>query len=44
MDISIIVPLLNEEESLTELSNWIDKVCNTHKLSYELIYIDDGRG
>jgi len=42
MDISIIVPLLNEEESLTELSNWIDKVCNTHKLSYELIYIDDG--
>jgi glycosyltransferase involved in cell wall biosynthesis len=42
MDISIIVPLLNEEESLSELTSWIKKVCSVHKLSYELIYIDDG--
>lgn len=42
MDISIIVPLLNEEESITELSNWIDKVCSKHQLSYELVFIDDG--
>ena len=40
--LSIIVPLFNEEESLQELSNWIDKVANDNKISYELIFIDDG--
>ena len=40
--LSIIIPLFNEEESLQELSNWIDKVANNNKISYELIFIDDG--
>jgi len=42
MDISIVVPLLNEEESLKELAVWIDRVMAVHQLSYELIFIDDG--
>lgn len=41
-DISIVVPLLNEEESLGELTAWIDKVCNTSSYSYEVIFVDDG--
>ena len=42
MDISIVVPVFNEEESLPELSDWIDKVCEQESLSYEVIFIDDG--
>ena len=42
MDLSIIIPLLNEEESLPELHNWILKVLSSHNLSYEVIFIDDG--
>lgn len=42
MDISIVVPLLNEAESLPELILWIDKVMKQHKFSYEVILIDDG--
>ncbi len=42
MDISLVIPLLNEVESLQELSDWIDKVMSENKLSYELILIDDG--
>lgn len=42
MNISIVIPLLNEEESLLELHNWIVKVMNTHQYSYEIIFIDDG--
>jgi glycosyltransferase involved in cell wall biosynthesis len=42
MDISIIVPLLNEDESLGELAAWIDKVMLANKFSYEVIMIDDG--
>lgn len=42
MDISIIVPLLNEAESLPELAAWIDRVCMDHQFSYEIIFIDDG--
>src|SRR3954470_7565093 len=42
MDISIVIPLLNEEESLPELANWIQKVCEANSFSYELIFIDDG--
>src|SRR4051812_36053070 len=42
LDISIVIPLYNEEESLPELVAWIDRVCNEHKFSYEVIMIDDG--
>jgi glycosyltransferase involved in cell wall biosynthesis len=42
MDISVVVPVLNEEESLKELSSWIEKVCTLNKLTYEVIFIDDG--
>ena len=42
MNISIVIPLLNEEESLPELCGWIDRVMNEHTFSYELILIDDG--
>lgn len=42
MDISIVVPLLNEEESLPELTEWIDRVMVANHYTYELIFIDDG--
>ena len=42
MDISIIIPLLNEEASLNELHQWISKVMKSNAYSYELIFIDDG--
>ncbi len=42
MDISVIVPLLNESESLPELFPWIDKVMKANSFSYEIIAIDDG--
>ncbi len=42
MDISIVVPLYNEEDSIYELASWIDKVLTESNLSYELILIDDG--
>ncbi|MBK6521326.1 MAG: glycosyltransferase family 2 protein [Bacteroidia bacterium] len=42
MDISVIIPLLNEEESLPELHEWIVKVMTENKFSYEIIFIDDG--
>ena len=42
MDISVIIPLFNEEESLPELCAWIEKVMNENNLSYEVILIDDG--
>lgn len=41
-DISIVVPLYNEDESLPELAEWIEKVCGEHGYSYEVIMIDDG--
>lgn len=41
-DISIVIPLFNEEESLPELTDWIEKVCSEHGYSYEVIMIDDG--
>jgi glycosyltransferase involved in cell wall biosynthesis len=41
-DVSIVIPLLNEAESLPELHSWIKKVMNDHHLSYEVIFIDDG--
>ena len=42
MDISIIIPLYNEEESLPELHAWIDRVMNAHGFSYEIIFVNDG--
>ena len=42
MDISVIVPAFNEDESIPELASWIEKVCASNKLSYEIIFIDDG--
>jgi glycosyltransferase involved in cell wall biosynthesis len=42
LDISIVIPLLNEEESLKELTDWIGKVMHDHNFSYEVIYVDDG--
>lgn len=42
MDISVVIPLLNEEESLPELSAWIERVMSEHNFSYEIIFIDDG--
>ena len=42
MNLSIIIPLLNEQESLTELHQWIVKVMTTNNYSYEVIFIDDG--
>ncbi len=42
MDISIVIPLLNEEESLPELAAWIREVMEQHDFSYEIIFVDDG--
>jgi glycosyltransferase involved in cell wall biosynthesis len=41
-DISIVIPLYNEEESLPELVAWIERVCVAHSFRYEVIMIDDG--
>src|SRR5215207_546398 len=42
MDLSIIIPLKDEEESLPELADWIKRVCDQHQYSYEIIMVDDG--
>lgn len=42
MDISVVVPLYNEEESLPELASWIKKVMDENQFSYEIVMIDDG--
>ena len=42
MDISLVIPLKDEEESLPELSEWINRVMNTNNYSYEIIFVDDG--
>jgi glycosyltransferase involved in cell wall biosynthesis len=42
MDISVIIPFLNEAESLPELTEWIERVANEDHLSYEIIMVDDG--
>ena len=41
-DISVVVPLFNEEESLPELVRWIKRVMHAHEFSYEVILVDDG--
>lgn len=42
MDISVVVPLYNEAESLPELAAWIERVMTDHDFSYEVIFVDDG--
>jgi glycosyltransferase involved in cell wall biosynthesis len=42
MNISVVIPLLNEDESLTELTAWIDRVMRANQYTYEIIYVDDG--
>jgi glycosyltransferase involved in cell wall biosynthesis len=42
MDISVVIPLLNEAESLPELTSWIDRVMREHDLTYEVWLVDDG--
>ena len=42
MDISVVIPLYNEEESLKELFTWIERVMNQHSFTYEVIFVSDG--
>ncbi len=42
MDISVIVPLYNEDESLGKLQEWIARVMDEHKFSYEIVFVNDG--
>ena len=42
MDISVVIPLFNEEESLPELISWIDRVMKSNNFQYEAIFVDDG--
>jgi len=42
IDISLVIPLLNEAESLPELHAWIKRVMNEHNFSYEVVFVDDG--
>ncbi len=42
MDVSLVIPLFNEEESLPELEAWIRRVAEANHLSYEIIFVDDG--
>lgn len=42
MDISVIIPLFNEEESLPELYAWIERVMKAHQFTYEVIFVNDG--
>ena len=42
MDLSVVIPVYNEEESLRELTEWIAKVCASASISFEILFIDDG--
>ena len=42
MDISVVIPLYNEEESLPELAQWIERVMNANGFSYEILFVNDG--
>lgn len=42
MDLSVVIPLYNEEESISELTEWIERVCVSANISFEIIIIDDG--
>ena len=42
MDISVVIPLFNEDESLPELYSWIERVMNDNHFSFEVIFVNDG--
>ena len=42
MEVSIVIPVYNEDESLPELCSWIERVMQENRLSYEVILVDDG--
>ncbi|HVN57650.1 MAG TPA: glycosyltransferase [Bacteroidales bacterium] len=42
MDLSVVIPVFNEEESLPELTAWIERICSGAGLSFEVIFVDDG--
>jgi glycosyltransferase involved in cell wall biosynthesis len=42
MDLSVVIPVFNEEASIAELAHWIEKVCKNERLDFEVIFIDDG--
>ncbi|NBA86161.1 glycosyltransferase [Emticicia sp. CRIBPO] len=42
IDISVLIPLYNEDESLPELHDWIKRVMDEHNFSYEILFVDDG--
>ena len=42
MDISVVIPLYNEDESLPELFEWIERVMKAHSFSHEVIFVNDG--
>ena len=42
MDLSVVIPVYNEEESISELSDWIERVCTGAGLSFEVLFVDDG--
>jgi glycosyltransferase involved in cell wall biosynthesis len=42
LDLSVVVPLFNEEESLPELFDWIKNVCKANSISFEVVFVDDG--
>ncbi len=42
MDLSVVIPVYNEEESIQELTEWIERVCASRRISYEIIFVDDG--
>ena len=42
MDISVVIPLYNEEESIAELYAWIERVMKANNFSYEVIFVNDG--
>jgi len=42
MDLSVVIPVYNEEESIQELTEWIERVCSSRRISFEIVFIDDG--
>lgn len=42
MDLSVVIPVYNEEDSITELAEWIERVCINENISFEILFIDDG--
>ena len=42
MDITVVIPLYNEDESLPELYAWIERVMNSNNFTYEVIFVNDG--